>query len=70
MVYAFNVNVMVAVSPVVRVELSLVIVPVMIVLVFTVSVNVFDENVVVSFVPVIYIIPSVVEFAVGVNVAV
>jgi len=70
-VEAFNVNVMVAVCPVVRVDLLLVIVPVMVVVtVFTVSVNVFDVNVVDPFVPDVVIIPDVVEFVVGVNLAV
>jgi hypothetical protein len=41
-----------------------------IVVVFTVSLNVFELNVVDPFVPVIYMTPSVVEFVVGVNVAV
>jgi len=72
LVEAFNVNVMVAVCPVVRLDLSLVIVPVMVVLVtvFTVRVNVFDVNVVDPFVPEVVITPDVVEFGVGVNVAV
>ena len=68
---AFNENVIVAICPVVRVDLSLVIVPVtVVVVVFTVSVNVFDVNVVVPFVPEVVITADVVEFVVGVNVAV
>ena len=67
-----NENVILAVCPVVRLDLSLVIVPVtVLVVVFTESVNVFVEvNVVAPFVPDIDITPDVVEFVVGVNVAV
>jgi hypothetical protein len=69
---AFNANVMVAVCPTVSVvDVLLVIVPVMVlVTVFTVRVNVFDVNVVEPFVPDMDITPDVVEFVVGVNVAV
>jgi hypothetical protein len=67
----FNVNVIVAVCPAVRLDLSLVIEPVMVVVtVFTVRVNVFDVKVVDPLVPDMDITPEVVEFVVGVNLAV
>jgi hypothetical protein len=69
---AFNANVIVAVCPSVSVvDVLLVIVPVMVVItVFTGRVNVFDVNVVEPLVPDMDITPEVVEFVVGVNLAV
>jgi hypothetical protein len=67
-----NVNVMVAVCPEVRLAKLVAQLTGMLVVVtvFTVSVNVFDVNVVEPFVPDMDITPDVVEFVLGVNLAV
>jgi len=70
-VEVLNVNVIVAVCPEVRLDLLVAqLTGMVVVTVFTVRVNVFDVNVVDPFVPDMDITPDVVEFVVGVNVAV